>query len=534
MKRHIYIALPFLIAVALRLYPYFISGLPFSTDAWSPIRNAELLIEHAPIRLDDKIFDGYNNYWPANSLFGAVVSQVTGLEPMQAMAISLPLTGSIAILIFYVLVKRLYNAKISFMASVIFGTAFTHAFFTAGVTKETYANPLYFLLILIFLHPTIDKRKQVLPFTITAITLAFAHHLTPLITIAILSSIALARFINNTKEGLAPNKSDFVLVSILTVATTLYFELYAQAGLIPLTLSDWLSVASYQILTFTLAMYLTSKPYVHAQTRTLITSLVAMALAFLLLLLAIRIPLAGFPTLPKYCLLYVSPYFIILPFITLGYGYQRRIKGSIAPVFWLAALMGLEAYAIFSNSTLSPVLWIRIPNFLYPPLAILSAAGLCRLYETVKKPRLQKLIKPAVMTIILVIATVNAYTLYASVSLQERYMGYHWLYRTQEYEAGAWIATTGSNPTVAGDMKVMYLVQSYFGAKVDVLQGFRYLTGNGESQPQILFIYSQMLKNGYVVGFHGVGLPENWIEKIAQLNLIYSNGLSSLYAGKNT
>jgi len=523
--------LPFLIAVALRLYPYLISGLPFSTDAWSPIRNAELLIEHTPIRLDDKIFDGYNNYWSANSLFGAVASQVTGLEPMQVMAISLPLTGSIAILIFYVLVKRLYNAKISFMASIIFGTAFTHAFFTAGVTKETYANPLYFLLILIFLHPTIAKRKQVLLFTITAITLVFAHHLTPLITIAILSSIALSRFINNTRKGLASNKSDFTLVSILAVATALYFGLYAQAGFkFTLTLSDWLSAASYQILAFALAMYLTSKPYVYAQTRTFIAGLVALALAFLLPLLAIRISLAGFPTLPTYCLLYVSPYFILLPFITLGYGYQRRIKGPIAPVFWLASLMGLEGYAIFSSSTLSPALWIRIPNFLYPPLAILSAVGLYQLYETVEKPSLQKLIKPAVMIVILVIAIVNAYTLYAAVSLQERYMGYQWLYRTQEYEAGAWIATTTGGSIVAGDMKASYLIQDYFGAKVDVLQGFRYLTENGSSQPQILFIYRQMLKNGYVLGYHGIDLPENWIEKTFQLNLIYSNGLASLYA----
>jgi len=531
-KRHIYVVLPFFIAVALRLYPYFISGLPFSTDAWSPIRNTELLIENTPIRLDDKIFDGYNNYWPANSLFGAVVSQVTGLEPMQAMAIFLPLTGSIAILIFYVLVRRLYNAKISFMASIIFGTAFTHAFFTAGVTKETYANPLYLLLILIFLHPTIGKRKQALLFTITAITLALAHHLTLLITVAVLSSIALARFINNTKKGLAPNKSDFTLVSILAVATTLYFGLYAQAALkFTVTLSDWISAASYQILAFALAMYLTSKPHVHAQTRTLITTLGAVALAFLLPLLAIKIPLAGFPTLPKYCLLYVSPYFIILPFITLGYGFQRRIKASIAPLFWLATIMGLEAYAIFSNSSVSPILWIRIPNFLYPLLAILSAAGLYRLYEMTNKPYLQKLIKPAVMAIILVIATVNAYTLYAAVSLQERYMGYHWLYRTQEYEAGDWIVATANSSTVAGDMKVLHLMQDYFRSNVDVLQGFRYLTENGASQPQILFVYGQMLKNGFVFGYHGVDLPENWIEKTSQLNLIYSNGLASLYAG---
>jgi len=136
-----YVYLPVLISLALRLYPHLLSDLPFSTDAWSPIRNAELLIEHTPIHLENEVFDGYNNYWPANSLFGAVISEAMSPRPQEAMAIFLPVTGAIAILIFYTIAKGLYNAKISFIASIIFGTAFTHAFFTAGVTKETYANP---------------------------------------------------------------------------------------------------------------------------------------------------------------------------------------------------------------------------------------------------------------------------------------------------------------------------------------------------------------------------------------------------------
>jgi len=134
------------------------------------------------------------------------------------------------------------------------------------------------------------------------------------------------------------------------------------------------------------------------------------------------------------------------------------------------------------------------------------------------------------MATIMVIATINVYTLYAAVSLQDRYMGYHWLYRTQEYKAGAWISTSFCNQTtVAGDLKVFHLMRDYFRVDVDVIQGFRYLTGNSESQLQILFIYEQMLKNGYVLGLHGVDIPENWIEKAFQLNLIYSNGLTDIY-----
>ena len=536
MKKYVYAILPLTIALALRLYPYLLSGLPFSTDAWCLIRNAELLIQYTPIHLENEVFDGYNNYWPANSLFGAVVSETTSLKPIQTMAIFIPVTGALAILIFYSLTKRLYNAKISFIASLVFGTAFTHAFFTAGVTKETYANPLYLSLILIFLHQTISKQKQtLLLFAIASTTLALTHHLTPIITIAILSSITLAHLIDDVKKGLAPNKSNFLLTSILIVTVALYFGVYAHRGFkFCITYSDWLSVASYQILIFASAMYLTSKPYVHTQAGTLITCLGTIASAFLFMLLTLNITLVpGFtPTVQKRILLYISPYFIILPFITLGYGYQRRIQGFIAPLFWLTTPLGLEAYAIFSNSSQSIGLWIRTPNFLYVPLAILSAAGLYRLYGTANKFRLQNFFKPAVMAIIIIIATINVYSLYATVSLQDRYMGYHWFYSKQELEAGSWIATNACNQTtVAGDMKVFHLMEDYFRVNVNVLQGFRYLNGDGEPQPQILFIYSQMLKNGYVVGLHGVDLLENWMEKASQLNLIYSNDFVELYRG---
>jgi len=533
MKKSLYVILPVLLAVALRLYPYLLSGLPFSTDAWAPIKNAELLAEYTPVPLDDKIFDGYHNYWAANSVFGVIISEITSLSPLEAMAFFFPVIGASTILIFYALVRRLCNAEISFIAAIIFGTAFTHAFFTAGVTKETYANPIYISLILVFLHPKISRQKStVLLFAILSATLAFSHHLTSIIALAVISSISLAYLIDSAKKSLALNKSSILLTLILIVANALYFGLFAYRGFkYTVAYSDLVSAASYLVLAFALALSLTSKPYAPTQTRTLIASLGTVAAAFLFVLLTLNISLVPSftPTVQRHVLLYVSPYFLTLPFITFGYGYQRQIKGSIAPLFWLTTLMGLEAYAFFSNSGIGVALWIRTPNFLYPPLAILAAAGLYRLYATAKKSHLQKFIKPTIMATILVIAILNVYSLYAAVSLQDRYMGYHWLYNVEEFKAGAFAEANG-NSTMAGDMKIVHLMQDYFKINVDVFQGFRYLSGNSESQPQIIFIYGQMLKNGYVLGFHGVDLPENWTEKTSRLNLIYANGVAELYA----
>ena len=68
----------------MRIYPYLVYGVPYSTDSWSPIRNTEQLLAYTPTTLGgNPVFDSYNIYWPANSLFGAVASLVLNVPPDQ-------------------------------------------------------------------------------------------------------------------------------------------------------------------------------------------------------------------------------------------------------------------------------------------------------------------------------------------------------------------------------------------------------------------------------------------------------------------
>jgi hypothetical protein len=534
MKRALYVILPLLLALALRLYPTLISGQPFSTDAWSPIRNTELLIQNTPISLSSNIFDCYNNFWPANSIFGAIISQVTFLKPTNAMALFFPIIGATAILILFALVKRLYNIKVAAAASTIFGTIFTHTYFTAGVTKETYASPIYILLILLFLHPTIGKNRQILLFTITSITLALTHHFTALIAAFIISSIALGKIVNNTKTGVSTSKSDFLLILIPIATSLLYYGLFAQAGMAnPLTTSEWISLASYQLLAFATAIYIVYKPITFNKTTTLLiaTTSAATVVTFILLSLnAIMVP--GYTiSMQQQVLLYLTPYFLALPFIAIGFEQPKSTKPIIAPLFWIAPLIALEVYALLSNTFTGTGLWIRTPNFLLAPAAILCAAGL---YYTTKKAKgihLKRLIKPAVLTVIAAIVIVNIYSLYASVNLQDRYMGYQWLFNTQEFQAATWVNTTITNQTIAGDIKVFYLIHDYFATNVDSTQGYQYLASETQTQPQILITYSQMQKNGYLLGIHGLDLPANWTQNTAQMNFAYTNGYTNIHTG---
>jgi len=534
-RKYRYLVLAFLTALGLRLYPTLLSGLPFSTDAWSPIRNAELLLEHTPISLDNALMDGYNCYWPANSLFGAVFSLATGLKPMVAMAFGIPMAGALTIPIFYALACMISRShRLAFFGSFLLATAFPYALFTAGVTKETYANPIYMLSILIFLSR--GKWRRALLFAIASSALVLAHHLTALVAIGIMASIAIASSIIRIRRALSPDWFRFLLLSVLTVEEALYFGLYAYRGLkVALTPNDLLSASSYEILAFAVMLYLSFRTQKPSDRRMLPTCVASAAIVSLIAFLCTQRPIMpDAPTLPGRYMLYAAPFILEAPMMVLGLGELRGMEGenSPSPLFWLSTLAGLEGYAVFGDSPLGLTLASRALNFLCVPMMMLLAFGLQGLYKARGGPGRERAAKAYAITALIAIAALNSYSLYASVSLQERYLGYFWLYRQPEYCAAVWMKGLAGNETILGDVKASYLLKEYFGLKFDAFEGLRYLAGKKGSKSQILFTYDQMARNGYVVyGGYSIDLPENWTERLYALNLPYSNGPVSVYGG---
>ena len=203
----------------------------------------------------------------------------------------------------------------------------------------------------------------------------------------------------------------------------------------------------------------------------------------------------------------------------------------------MTTVLGLECYAIFGNVDpgLGLTLAYRGLNFLIPPVVILSALGVRWLYELGAREgstprRAPRTSKAVAIAVALFMLSASAYGVYACVGLQERYLGYFWLYTMPEYRAAAWAGNAVSSTTVAGDVKAFYLLNCYFGVEVDVLEGLKYLSERGRS-PQALFVYEQMLRNGYVVwGGYSVDLPSDWVDRAHSLSRVYSNGVASVYA----
>lgn len=522
-----------LASLILRFYPALISGQPFSTDAWPLIKNAEVLLEKTPVRLDEKTFDGYNNYWPASSIFGALLSLVTGLSPVAAMALGIPMAAALAIIPFYILAYNLLKKRMAaFLASMLLATAFPYSLSMAGVIKEAYASPICMLLILIFL--ALRDWRGIILFALSSFTLSMTHHLTSIATLAILTSITLSACLVRLLRGAEIDWSFIISTLTLAASIALYFAIYAHRGLkVALTLSDLITVVSYQIVAFTFAFYVT-----HMRRRKSVDAwvsikcLLAAALPMLTLTLCtIKNITPDAPVLPKKYIIYGAPLIISAPLTLLGFRGLRELENknnlNSWPLFWLAVILGIETYALFGDPPVGLVLMYRMINFLWPPLTILCGYGAYKLCSEGRRLIIKVL---AVVAIISIIA-LNCYNVYAAIIVGERYMGYFWLYRVQEYRAGAWLSNLHHDKMVAGDVKFAYLLKGYFRLNYDEMQGLLYLSGKSSSKPDILITYDWMEKNGYVVyGGYSIDLPGSWLEKTHVLNLVYSNGVVNIHA----
>jgi hypothetical protein len=534
MKKAILILIPLIIALTVRLYPTLISGMPFSTDAWPLIRNTQLLLQNTPVPLGSGIFDGYNNYWPANQIFGAMLSQITSTPIITAMSLGIPIAAALAIPIFYLLVKKLTeNNTVSLIATALLATAFPYALFTAGVTKETFASPIYISLILIFLLK--HTWKTTILFSVISVALVMAHHLTAFLAVAIMASLTIASFISKKNEYEAVNsyKSNLLYLGILSGLTAVYFVFYASpAFLFTLTASDLLAVGAYNTLLIGVVVYFVLRLKKPSRLKTFVSQILALAVAATLLgVLLLTNIVPGAPIIPSFYILYALPFFIAVPTMTIALNrtYQKN-RALVFPLIWLTTIVAFAAYAIFASPPGGVGFAYRALDFIIPPLMILVAIGAYTLYSNSKRVNTYGLTKVVAAILIFSMMALSAYTVYATVSLQEPYLGYFWRYQPTEYQASEWVTSVYQNQTVTADVKVTYLLNGYFNESVDVMGGLRYLEGNG-SAPDVLYIYNQMYKNGYVL-YEGspVSLPQNWTDQLANYNCVYANPEVTIYA----
>jgi uncharacterized membrane protein len=526
--------LPFAVAIILRIYPYLVYGVPYSTDSWSPIRNTQQLLAYTPTSLGgNPSFDSYNIYWPANSLFGAVASLVFNVPPIKIMPILFPVVGAVTVVVFFLVAEEISgSALIASIAALFLATAGVDAIFTAAVTKETYAEPLFMVSILLLLWKT-DKRSGAL-FAITSVTLAISHHATAVLLLAVAASIVSVNSILLERRGEPIGRKPLLLV--LGGAITLaYFLLYADSGLAQF--EGLVTVQSALLALAFLTIFMAPVVY-HAVSRP--SKLLLAEGGFVLVLavgvLAIGTRLTLIPTAPVVttALLYTAIPYVLGGFLAV-FGYRMLQIGKNREKFvfvasWLSALLALGFLAVFSGVPDGLVILYRLLAFMGPPAIILACLAIQRLLAASSHKGLMRFVA---VVFILAIAIPSAYQTYAASIQKESLLGGQWAYQQSDLTGATWISTNlpPGNSTLSGDIRMQYILTDYFGMGVNTTSGYHYLESpDSTARPSYLVTYSLMAKNGYVQELYGVPLPRNWTQSLAQdAPLYYSDGNIALW-----
>lgn len=523
--RALLLAFPLAVAVLLRIYPYLFYGVPYSTDSWSPIRNTQELLEYTPTTLGgNPVFDSYNIYWPANSIFGAVASLVFHVAPIKIMPVLFPVVGALTVVFLFLVVERLTgSAVVASIASLFLATAGVDAIFTAAVTKETYAEPLFMVSILLLLWKT-DKRSGAL-FAIASVALALSHHATALLLFVVAAAVVSVESLLLERRGEPIGKKP-ILLAISGGVTLAYFLLYADAGLGELaglvTLQSALLVLAF------LTIFLAPVAY-HAVSRpsklVFAEGVLVLGLAMGILAASTHLTLiAAAPAVSPVLLFSSVPYVLVGALAIFGYRIIHVAKDRMSFAFvapWLAAVLALGFLAVFSGVPDGLPILYRLLTFIGAPAIILASLALQRALGATQR---RGLVKALVVVVILAVCIPSAYQTYAASIQRESLLGGQWAYQQSDLGGARWIGANSpqGNFTVAGDVRMQYILTDYLGVSVNTSVGQRYLDNPTQvGRPQYLVTYGLMAKNGYVASLYGVPLPGNWTEALARTAPVY-------------
>jgi len=530
----ILLSITIITSFSIRLYPTLLTALPFSTDSWPLIFNTENLLRHTPISLEDKVFDGYNNYWPASQVFGAIASIILNARVLDVERILFPATSSLTPIILYMIVKKTIGSRAAAaVSSLLLALGGYQAIFTSGVTKETFILLVFFTyLYLVFVAGGTVTRCILL--SITGAAIVMSHHLQYFLLLAIFSSILVLRLLLRWVDDDGPIRLIPALITLLILGA-IYYPLYALRGVaFSLTTSDILSVTSFQVLSLLLSYYALTGSGASTPPISLFIvwgSLYVAASLTILLINQLSPVLPGSPKLPASIVIQLSILLMLGLLVSFGIGSSSRRESSgntYHMVGWLSAILSLQAYSMFgAQPALSLTLFYRLANHVLPPVFILASNGLVRIIDFFRGKHLRVMCLAA---IVLPISLTLVYQHYSSTILQENYLGYQWSYNKAEYEFASWLPGRIGNLRVCGDMKVKYLLEGYFRIRVDEAGGFKILNGERLGEESLIVTYRVMGKNGYVLGPYGVELKQGWVKSISdRADKVFSNVFTEAY-----
>ncbi len=526
------IIIPCVIAAALRIYPYLLTGAPWGVDSWTLIRNSNLLLSNSPTPLaGNQIFDTYNICWPAVSIFGAVSSLVFGVVPLKLMPILIPLVGSLSTFFLFVVVRKLSgNFLLASVTATLFAAASFDAIFTASITKETFALPLFMIGVLLLLKKA--KKPTLIAFAFVSLGLIMAHFALAFILFLLGAEVSIVPLFMRTKgKQIQPQK--LLYPTIIGLVGLAYFFIYLNAAPIGITFTvgDGLSLFAFLTLLAGFQVGFGLRSERKNSSKRWAIPIVALAVAFALLFVGTKtaiLPIA--PTLTADLVIEAAPYFAVAMVAVVGYLLLNKseTRSYTFLSLWIGVPLALLAFSVFGAGQGIGLVY-RLFTFLFMPLSVFAAFGVIRFVRGGNKVRRVTKVSLAIGFMFVVVFAL-CFQSYSAVVENNNFLGGEWGFKLSDLSASSWInASLPANATFLGDSHVWGLFR-YFGVKSNIDSGYAYLIGVSAWNGEPLFTYSLMSKNGYDLALYGEPLPADWSAKLSNdMSLVYSNGNDKLW-----
>jgi hypothetical protein len=423
---------------------------------------------------DPQLFKPYSgwgqtyHYFPMLYILIAGLHKLTGITTDVLLRVVSPIIGSLSVVFFYYVVKRLNAGKyIPLFAGLLLALNPFHAYQTAHAAPLTLGHFFLVLSLVFFLHKD-DRPWATHALYISSILLIMSHHLTSFIYLLIIIGISFFRGFNSKKQP-ESFRTDLIYIILFSLMMFAYWALIATPVFYSfmsggLYLSPYIIVAIFYLaiavmvalLQFKYRMKYEYTPRLFSKrTEVILVFLVFIALSGIVVLFSFSDLGTGFSFLPSAWILLV-PTIIIFSIALVALNridferFGAEVKGIFYPIF------GIFIFSLFTwNSVLLP---FRFFEYLAYPFCILSALGIFGLLDLQKKQ--EKTIKwrslstriKGVITAFIIVMVISGATTYA---VQKATSRFEESIPPQVYDSIVWLEENAPrNMTIASDHRI--------------------------------------------------------------------------------
>ena len=312
-----FLVILYILSVIVRIYPAFVSPIPYNYDALLEARAGQYIADHGNLQYPVNV--SYNNHHTPvtpilNVILGAV-SQIVGVDVMSFLPFLFPFLVSIGVFGWFLLAKRITNRdEIAALTAIMFALSGTYVLHTALIWKQALGMALMPFALYTY------KRRNTLSFLLL-LAMPLVHHYVALITYLVVSYEIAYDLYHKYQEHEIIRRIDFAWIAgiiILWGYLAMYYTLRNFDRLNELAPSGnlWLYLSIF-VLLYILTVKFFQYRYRGLKLRYFLLSLI--------IPLAIYVGYYFFPIFPhtpkfnQYTLIFTLGYILLLPMAISGF-----------------------------------------------------------------------------------------------------------------------------------------------------------------------------------------------------------------------